>query len=105
MLVPRPSGRAERQVTHPLTSGPDGCKQAVHEGARDSLSLVCRGGHTAEHPGCVVWDAAGTHKIPRPREVFFSRQGEESERSRTILPEARVWSTQSDKREWGHTIP
>ena len=52
MPVPRPSGRAERQVTHPLTSGPDGCEQAVHEGARDSLSLVCRGGHTTEHPGC-----------------------------------------------------
>ena len=43
VLFPRPSGRAERQVTHPSTSGLDGCKRTVHEGARDSPSLVCRG--------------------------------------------------------------
>ena len=49
-----------------------GVSRLCHEGARDSLSLVCRGGHPAEHPGCVVWDAAGTHKRPRPRVVFFS---------------------------------
>ena len=100
MQVPRPNGRAERQVTHPLTSGSDGWKQAVHEGARDSLSLVCRGGHPAEHPGCVVWDAAGTHKRPWQGVAFFSRQGEESERSGITLPDARGWSTQSDRREW-----
>ena len=57
MLVPRPSGRADRQVTRPLTSS-DGCKQAVHESARDSL--VCRGGHPAEDLGCVMWYAAAT---------------------------------------------
>ena len=43
VLLPEPSGRAERQVTDSSTSGPDGCKQAVHEGARDSPSLECRG--------------------------------------------------------------
>ena len=75
VLVSRPSGHAERQVTHPSTLGPVGCKQAVREGARNSLSLVCRGGHPAEHPGCVVWVAAGTHKRARPSVVLFSSGG------------------------------
>ena len=33
VLFPRPSGLAERQTTHPSTSGLDGCKRTVHEGA------------------------------------------------------------------------
>ena len=70
----------------------------MHEGARDSPSLVCRGRHPVEHPGCVVWDAAGTHKRQRPRVAFFSRQGEKSERSGITLPDTRGWSTQSDRR-------
>ena len=98
VLFPRPSGLAERQTTHPSTSGLAGCKRTVHEGARDSPSLVCRGRHPVEHPGCVVWDAAGTHKRPRPRVAFFSRQGEKSERSGITLPDTRGWSTQGDKR-------
>ena len=59
----RPCRAANNSLTDP---GSDECKRAVHEGARDSPSLVSRGGHPAEHPGCVVWDAAGTHKRPRP---------------------------------------
>ena len=34
VLFPRPSGLAERQTTHPSTSGLDGCKRTVHEGAK-----------------------------------------------------------------------
>ena len=75
VLFPRPSGLAERQTTHPLTSGLDGCKRTVHKGVRDSPSLVCRDRHPIEHPGCVVWDAAGTHKRPRPRVAFFLPAG------------------------------
>ena len=41
VLVPRSSGLAERPTTHSSTSGPDECKLAVHNGARDSLSLEC----------------------------------------------------------------
>ena len=37
--------------------------------------------------------------------LFFSRQGEKSERSGITLPDARGWSTQSDSREWGHAVP
>ena len=72
VLLPEPGGLAERQTTHSSTSEPDECKRAVHKGARDSPSLECRGGHTTEHPDCVVWVAAETHRRPRPREVFFS---------------------------------
>ena len=43
VLVPRPSGLAERQTTHSSTSGPDECKRPVHECVRDSPSLECRG--------------------------------------------------------------
>ena len=52
-----------------------------------------------------MWDAAGTHKRPRPRAAFFSRQGEESERSGITLPDTRGWSTQSDRWQCGHTVP
>ena len=72
-----PSGLAERQTTHSSASGTDECKRTVHECARDSPSLVCRG-----HPGCVVWDAAGTHKRPRPRVVFFLPAGVRRARGR-----------------------
>ena len=41
LQFPRPSGRAERQVTHSSIQGSDECKRAVHQGA--SPSLVCRG--------------------------------------------------------------
>ena len=53
-------------------------------------------------PGCVVWDAAETHKRPRPSVVFFSRQGEKSERSGITLPDTRGWSTQVTDGEWSH---
>ena len=70
-------------------------------------------------PGTVrVWCAAadtplstqavscGTrHKRPRPRVVFFSRRGEKSECAGITLPDTRGWSTQSDRRECGHTVP
>ena len=102
VLFPRPSGLAKRQNTHPSTSGLDGCKRTAHEGARDSPSLECRGRHPVEHPGCVVWDAAGTHKRPRPRVAFFSRQGEKSERSGITLPDTRGWSTQVTDGERSH---
>ena len=36
---------------------------------------------------------------------FFSRQGEESERSGIILPDARGWSTKSGRWKWGHAVP
>ena len=45
-----------------------------------------------------MWDAAGTHKRPRPKVAFFSRQGEKSDRSGITLPDTRGWSTQSDRR-------
>ena len=75
VLFPKPSGCAERQPIHSPASGTDECKRAVQEGARDSLSLVCRGGHPAEHPGCVVFLAAEAQRRPRPRVVFFSLGG------------------------------
>ena len=94
VLIPRPSGRAERQATHSSTSGPDGCKQAVFEGQP-----------SAEHPSCVVWDSAETHKRPRPTVAFFSRQGEESERSGITLSDIRGWSTQSGSKGVGSHCP
>ena len=44
---------------------------------------------------CAAWVAAGTQtETANQSSVFFSRQGEESERSGIILPDARGWSTE-----------
>ena len=96
-------GRAAVPRGKQLTHRPQGQMGVSRLCTRDSLSLECRGGHTAEHPGCVVWDAAETHQRPRPSVASFSRQGEESERSGITLPDIRGWSTQSGCREWDVT--
>ena len=102
-----PSGRAERQVTHSSASGPDVCKRTVHECASDGPSRECRGWHTAEHPDCVVWVAAETQTETANQSSLFllPARVRESERSGITLPDTRGWSTQSDKWEWGHTVP
>ncbi len=80
--------------THSSTPGSDECKRTAHECARVSPSLECRGWHTTEHTDCVVWLAAETQtETANQSSVFFSRQGEESERSGITPPDSRGWSS------------
>ena len=67
-------GRAALRSGKQLTHRPQ-CQMSV-SGLRTSVPGTARvwsavADTPAEHPGCVVWVAAETHKRPRPRVAFF----------------------------------
>ena len=105
VLLPEPSVCVEREPTHSSASRTDECMRNVHECARDSPSLVCRGCHTTEHPDFVVWVAAETQRRQQPRVVSFLPAGR-GERALGNHPARHPRLVdKSDRWMWGHTVP